>query len=160
LSPRSMAANRSDIVSETADRDANRALRDRLSDVYGQYEQVRTQLDELPQRLASMQVTATSPDGLVQATVGPRGHLIDLRIDHEGYRRVDADDLAQTIVATVRSAAERTAGEVEALLRGFLPPDSGTLQLLRDNDFASLMGRADSIMRSPAASREGDRGDG
>jgi DNA-binding protein YbaB len=147
-----MAANRSDLVSETADRDANRALRDRLSDVYGQYEQVRTQLDELPQRLASMQVTAASPDGLVHATVGPRGQLIDLRIDHERFRKVDADDLAQTIVTTVRSAAERTAGEVEALLGGLLPPDSGTLQFLRDNDFASLMGRADAIMKRAGSS--------
>jgi DNA-binding protein YbaB len=156
-----MAANRSDIVSETADRDANRALRDRLSDVYGQYEQLRTHLDELPQRLASMQVSASSPDGLVQATVGPRGQLIDLRIDHESYRRVDADDLARAIVTTVRSAADRTAGEVETLLAGYLPPDSGTLRLLRDNDFASLMGRSDSIMRpGPDASLEGDRGDG
>jgi DNA-binding protein YbaB len=153
-----MAANRSEIVSETADRDANRALRDRLSDVYGQYEQLRTHLDELPQRLASMQVTAASPDGLVRATVGPRGQLIDLRIDHEAYRRVDADELAQAIVTTVRSAAERTAGEVETLLTGYLPPDSGTLALLRDNDFASLMGRADSIMRPGSA--ESDRGDG
>jgi DNA-binding protein YbaB len=154
-----MAANRRITVSETADRDANRALRERLTDVYGQYEQLRTHLDELPQRLASMQVSAASPDGLVQATVGPRGQLVDLRIDHENYRRVDADDLAQTIVVTVREAAERTAGEVEALLAGYLPPDSGTLQFLRDNDFASLMGRADSIMR-PATPVEGDRGNG
>jgi DNA-binding protein YbaB len=155
-----MAANRSDIVSETADRDANRALRDRLSDVYGQYEQLRAHLDELPQRLASMQVSEASPDGLVQATVGPRGQLIDLRIDHERYRQVDADDLARAIVTTVRSAAERTAGEIEALLTGYLPPDSGTLRLLRDNDFASLMGRADSIMRPSSPSVEGDRGHG
>jgi hypothetical protein len=105
-----------------------------------------------------MQVSAASSDGLVQATVGPRGQLIDLRIDHEGYRRVDADDLARAIVTTVRSAAERTAGEVETLLAGDLPPDSGTLALLRDNDSASLMGRADSIMRPGSA--ESDRGDG
>lgn len=136
-------------MSETADRDANRALREQLSDVYGQYEQLRTHLDELPQRLASMQVSAASANGLVQATVGARGQLIDLRIDHASYRMVDADDLAQTIVATVREAADRTTGEVEALLAGYLPPDSGTMRFLRDNDFASLLGRADSVMRTP-----------
>ena len=136
-------------MSETADRDANRALREQLSDVYGQYEQLRTHLDELPQRLASMQVSAASANGLVQATVGARGQLIDLRIDHASYRTVDADDLAQTIVATVREAADRTTGEVEALLAGYLPPDSGTMRFLRDNDFASLLGRADSVMQTP-----------
>ena len=138
-------------MSETADRDANRALREQLTDVYGQYEQLRAHLDELPKRLASMQVSAASANGLVQATVGARGQLIDLRIDHASFRTVDADDLAQTIVATVREAAERTAGEVEALLAGFLPPESGTMRFLRDNDFASLMVRADSIMRVPAS---------
>jgi len=148
-------------VPETADREVNRALRERLSDVYGQYEQLRAHLEELPQRLASMQVSASSPDGLVHATVGPRGQLTDLRIDHESYRTTDADDLARTIVATTREAAERTASEVETLLAGYLPPDSGTLRLLRDNDFASLMGRADSIMRpGTGALPESDRGDG
>jgi DNA-binding protein YbaB len=146
-------------VSETADRDANRALREQLSDVYGQYEQLRTHLDELPQRLASMQVSAASPNGLVRATVGARGQLIDLRIDHASYRTVDADDLAQTIVATVREAVDRTAGEVEALLSGYLPPDSGTMRFLRDNDFASLLGRADSVMRAPGPGGAAARAD-
>jgi len=143
-------------VSETADRDANRALREQLTDVYGQYEQLRAHLDELPQRLASMQVSAASANGLVQATVNARGQLIDLRIDHAAYRTVDADDLAKTIVATVREAAERTAGEVEALLTGYMRPESGTMRFLRDNDFASLMGRADSIMRVPASGGSDD----
>jgi DNA-binding protein YbaB len=143
-------------VSETADRDANRALRERLADVYGRYDRLRSELDELRERLSSMQVSAVSADGLVQATVGPRGQLIDLRLDHQACRSVDADDLAQTIVATARQAAERTAGEVTALMAGYLPPDSGTMHFLRDNDFASLMRRPDSIVRS---SRPGDPAD-
>lgn len=146
-------------MSETADRDVNRALHERLSDVYGRYEQLRAHLDGLPQRLASMQVTATSPDGLVQATVGSRGQLIDLRIDHASYRTVDADDLARAIVATARAAAERTANEVEELVAGHLSPDAGTMRLLRDNDFASLMGRADSIMRGSGSDASGARFD-
>jgi len=139
-------------VSETADRDVNRALRERLADVYGRYDRLRSEMDELRKRLASLQVSAVSADGLVQATVGPRGQLIDLRLDHRAYRSVDADDLAQTIVATARQAAERTAGEVATLMAGYLPPDSGTLQFLRDNDFASLMRRPDSIVHPSSPS--------
>ena len=134
-------------MSETADRDANQALRDRLADVYGRYERLRSEMDDLQHRLAALQVSAVSDDGLTQATVDSRGHLVDLRLDRAAYGTVDADQLARTIVATVRSAAARTAGRVEELMSGYLPPDSGALQFLRDNDFDSLMRRPDAIAR-------------
>jgi DNA-binding protein YbaB len=134
-------------VSETADRDANQALRDRLTDVYGRYERLRSEMDGLQRRLASLQVSAVSDDGLTKATVDSRGHLVDLHLDRSAYGSVDADELAQTIVATVRSAAAHTAGRVEELMSGYLPPDSGALQFLRDNDFDSLMRRPDVIAR-------------
>jgi DNA-binding protein YbaB len=142
-------------VSETADRDVNRALRERLAEVHGRYERLRSELDDIRGRLASLQVSAVSEDGLVRATVGPRGQLIDLRLDRTACRMVDTDRLADTIVATVRQASERTAGEVEALMAGYLPPDSATLQFLRDNDFAALMRRPDSIMRPDARRSDG-----
>ena len=143
-------------MSETADRDANRALRERLADVHGRYERLRSEVADLRDRLASMQVSVVSADGLVQVTVGPRGQLIDLRLHHHPQRAVNADDLAQTIVATAQQAAARTAGAVEALMAGYLPPDSGTLRFLRDNDFASLMRRPDSIVRRSAPGRSAD----
>jgi len=143
-------------VSETADRDVNRALRERLADVYGRYDRLRSEMDELRERLASLQVSAVSADGLVQATVGPRGQLIDLHLHREACRSLDPDDLAQAIVATARQAAEQTAGKVAALMAGYLPPDSGTLQFLRDNDFASLMRRPDSIVRSSSPGKQAD----
>jgi DNA-binding protein YbaB len=134
-------------VSETADREANQALRDRLTDVYGRYERLRSEMDDLQNRLASLRVSAVSDDGLAQATVDSRGHLVDLRLDRAAYGSVDADQLARTIVATVHSAAAGTAGRVEELMSGYLPPDSGALQFLRDNDFDSLMRRPDAIVR-------------
>ncbi|MGX6604700.1 YbaB/EbfC family nucleoid-associated protein [Micromonosporaceae bacterium Da 78-11] len=118
-----------------------------MADVYGRYEQLRSEMDDLQQRLASLQVSAVSADGVAQATVDARGHLIELRLDRSAYQAIDADQLAQTIVATVRSATDRTAGRVEELMSGYLPADSGTLQFLRDNDYGSLMRRPDSIVR-------------
>jgi DNA-binding protein YbaB len=134
-------------VSETADRDANQALRDRLADVYGRYERLRSDMDAVQQQLASLQVSAVSEDGSAHATVDSRGHLTDLRLDPAACRSLEADQLARTIVATVRSAAARTAGRVEELMAGYLPADSGTVQFLRDNDYGSLMRRSDSIVR-------------
>jgi DNA-binding protein YbaB len=138
---------RGDDVAESADRDVNRDLRNRLAHVYGQYARLRSDLDDLQQRLATLQISAASPDGLVRATVGPRGQLIDLWLDRRACRNISHDQLARTIVATVRSAAARTADEVEAMMADYLPADSGALGFLRDNDFGKLMRRPDAALR-------------
>lgn len=130
-------------MAETADRDANQGLRDRLAEVHGRYVRLRSDLDDLQRRLASLRVSCVSDDGLVRATVGPRGQLVDLRLDRAIYREADSDRLARTIVATVREAAARTAGQVEEMMTGYLPADSGTLRFLRDNELGALMGRHD-----------------
>ena len=130
-------------MAETADRDANQGLRDRLAEVHGRYARLRSDLDDLQRRLASLRVSCVSDDGLVRATVGPRGQLVDLRLDRAIYREADSDRLARTIVATVREAAARTAGQVEEMMTGYLPADSGTLRFLRDNELGALMGRHD-----------------
>lgn len=128
---------------ETADRDANQALRERLAEVYGQYARLRSHLDDLQRRLAGLRVSAVSEDGLVRATVGPRGQLVDLTLDRGICQEADSDRLARTIVATAQEAAAQTAGQIEELMAGYLPADSGTLRFLRDNDLGSLLGRTD-----------------
>jgi len=138
-----MAANGSETVAETADRDANQALRERLADVYDRYTRLRSDVDDLQRRLATMRVSAVSPDGTVRAIVGARGDLVDLTLDRRIYRDPDSERLADTIVATVREAADLTAAEVSAMLAAHLPPDSGTLRFLRDGDLGSLLARAD-----------------
>ena len=130
-------------MAETADRDANQGLRDRLAEVHGRYARLRSDLDDLQRRLASLRVSCVSDDGLVRATVGPRGQLVDLRLDRAIYREADSDRLARTIVATVREAAARTAGQVEEMMTGYLPAESGTLRFVRDNELGALMGRHD-----------------
>ncbi len=130
-----------------ADRDANHALRARFDDVYGEYRRLRSGMDDLQQRLSTMQVSAESPDGLVRVTVGPRGQLVDLRLDRQVYRDMDAEQLARTIVATTQDAVAKTTAQVEELMAGYLPPESGSMQFLRDNNFANLLRRQDALMR-------------
>ena len=130
-----------------ADRDANHALRARFDDVYGQYQRLRSGMDDLQQRLSTMQVSAESPDGLVRATVGPRGQLVDLRLDRRVYRELAAEQLARTILSTTQDAVAKTTAQVEQLMAGYLPPESGSMQFLRDNNFANLLRRQDAVMR-------------
>ncbi|WP_084556378.1 YbaB/EbfC family nucleoid-associated protein [Couchioplanes caeruleus] len=141
-------------VPHQADRDANRALRARFDDVRSRYERLRSGMDEMQQRLARMAVTVESPDALVRATVGPRGQLVDLKLDREIYRRGDPDELARTILRTVEEAVARTTDQVQEMLSEYLPPDSGAAGFLRDGDFGQLLSRQDQIMR------EADENDG
>ena len=133
-------------MAETADRDANHALRARFDDVYGQYHRLRSGMDEIQRRLATMQVSAESADGLVRATVGARGQLIDLRLDKRIYRESDEVALSRSIVATVQQAAAQTTQQVEELMAAYLPAESGPMRFLKDNDFGSLLSRSDAIM--------------
>jgi DNA-binding protein YbaB len=134
-------------VAESADRDANRELRNRLAEVYGRYTRLRSDLDEMQRKLAALQVSVVSADGLVRATVGPRGQLVDLRLDRRAVRNIDSDRLARTIVETVAEAARRSADQVETLMVDYLPADSGALQFLRDNDFGAFLRRPDAALR-------------
>ncbi len=127
----------------TADRDANRALRARFDEVYGDYQRLRSGMDELQHRLTELRVTARSADGLVTVTVGPRGQLVDLHLDRTVYRELPPDELAGLIVAVTASAAARVAGEVQQLMTGYLPAGSGTLRFLRDDNLGSLLPRQD-----------------
>jgi DNA-binding protein YbaB len=130
-----------------ANRDANHALRARFDDVFGQYQRLRSGMDDLQQRLAELRVSAESEDGLIRATVGPRGQLIDLRLDRRIYRDMDAAELSRKIVTTTEQAATQMAEQVQQMMAGYLPADSGPMQYIRDNDFGSLLRRQDAIMR-------------
>ncbi|BCJ53287.1 hypothetical protein Asp14428_47620 [Actinoplanes sp. NBRC 14428] len=132
---------------ETADRDANHPLRARLDDVFGRYQRLRSDVDDIQRRLAEVRISAESEDGLIRATVGPRGQLLDLRLDRRIYRDMDAGRLSHAIVETTARAAELAAAEVQRLMAGYLPADSGPMRYLRDDDLGSLLHRQDAAMR-------------
>lgn len=141
-------------MADRADRDANRALRARFDDVFGQYQRLRSGMDDIQRTLADLRITAESPDGLVRATVGARGQLVDLTIDRRAYAEVDPDRLGRIVVATVQQAGERTTERVRELMSAYLPPDSGALEFVRDRDFGALLRRPDEIMRNAAGDRD------
>ena len=129
-------------MAETADRDANNALRARFDDVVGHYRKLRSGLGDLQKQLAELRVTATSRDGTVTATVDARGRLVDLKL-----HRASSADLDKTIVATTQAAVTRATGRVQELMATTLPPDSGAVSFVQDGDFGSLLRRSDDVMR-------------
>jgi DNA-binding protein YbaB len=141
-------------VAVSTNRDVNRELRDRLTEVHERYARLRSDLDDLQRRLEAIRVTVVSSDGLVRVTVGPRGELIDLRLIRRATRNMDNEYVSRTIVATVHSAAEEAAERIQTLMSDYLPADSGSLRYLRDNNFGSLLGRSDEVVQDLAGRDE------
>jgi DNA-binding protein YbaB len=137
-----------------ADRDANRALRARFADVYGQYERLRAGMDDLQRKLAALQVSSESADGYVRATVGPRGHLVNLALDPRVYRAYGAKALAEKITEVVQAATDKAVDQVQQLVAGYLPAGSPAVDFLKDNQFSTLMRRHDAALRDQEARDE------
>ncbi|BCJ64338.1 YbaB/EbfC family nucleoid-associated protein [Polymorphospora rubra] len=137
-------------MTQSADRDANRALRARFDEVYGQYERLRSNLDELRRRLAAVEVTASSDDGRITATVGPRGQLVKLVLDPRVHHTHDAEALAARITGTVQRAARQAGTAVRELVAGYLPAGSGAVDFLDGGDFGALLRRGDAALREEA----------
>ena len=118
------------------------ALRARADELMAQFEQMRSGMGDLQQKLRAVTGTATSDDGLVKATVGPRGHLINLELDPRIYRRPNSRQLAATITDTVQRAAARALAQVEELCTPFIP--DAQLQAHMNFDFEGIFRQLDS----------------
>ncbi|MDO3701070.1 YbaB/EbfC family nucleoid-associated protein [Micromonospora sp. C28SCA-DRY-2] len=134
-------------MAESVDRDANRALRARFDEVYGQYRRLRSGLDELQAKLAELRITRHSDDGQVTATVGARGELIAVELSPAVYRDRDAAGLGRKITETVHRASTAAVAATQELVAGYLPAGSGSLDFVRTGDFGALLGRADAALR-------------
>ncbi|MEH1054620.1 YbaB/EbfC family nucleoid-associated protein [Micromonospora sp. CPCC 206171] len=139
-------------LAESVDREANRALRARFDEVYGQYRRLRSGLDELQTRLAELRITERSDDGQVTATVGARGELIAVELSSAVYHDRDAKALSRKITTTVHRATAAAVAATQELVAGYLPAGSGSVDFLRSGDFGALLGRADAAFEG-----EGER---
>ncbi|MEH0819084.1 MULTISPECIES: YbaB/EbfC family nucleoid-associated protein [unclassified Micromonospora] len=134
-------------LAESVDREANRALRARFDEVYGQYRRLRSGLDELQTKLAELRITERSDDGQVTATVGARGELIDVQLSPSVFHDRDAKALSRKITTTVHRATAAAAAATQDLVAGYLPAGSGSADFLRSGDFGALLGRADTALQ-------------
>ncbi len=103
---------------------------------------------DLHERARAVQVTETSADGLVSATVGPRGDLVRLDIDPRVYRRPDSRHLADTITETVGRAAARARERVVEIFEPLVPAEQMA---------AHLDGDVETAMRQLAERMTGER---
>jgi DNA-binding protein YbaB len=111
-----------------------------IDGLLSQYRTMRDRLGETQRRIAEVQATAESPDGLVQVTVGPRGELVNLKLRPGIYRTPDSEGLAVLILATTREAARQAHEQLRALIEPIVPPELGDLGgMSTDFDFDKLL---------------------
>lgn len=90
--------------------------------IIAEYEQLAEEVESLRRTIARTQETADSADGLVSATVGGNGELVELWLDPRIYRAPDSAALATTITETIHQAARQVEERIFAQAARFLPP--------------------------------------
>ncbi|MFO7193523.1 MULTISPECIES: YbaB/EbfC family nucleoid-associated protein [Thermocrispum] len=134
------------VLQDALDREgAVTEYRARVDELLGEYRRGREQLAGLHRTLRSITATASTPDGSVSATVGPRGTLTGLTITEQAYQRFTPAELAEQIVRLAGQAAASAVAKAGAVLAPALP--SGV------DPEALLLGTGD---LSPAEIRAGD----
>ncbi|WP_040406262.1 YbaB/EbfC family nucleoid-associated protein [Amycolatopsis nigrescens] len=88
------------------------------------YQRLHSDLREIRTRIADIEATADSPDGLISATVVGRGELSDLYLDPRIYRSADSKALAESIVDTIKDAVAQSREQLFEITRQYLPPDA------------------------------------
>jgi DNA-binding protein YbaB len=101
-----------------------RAMQAYAEQLMAEFQRTREHAAELRERLRTVTASATSPDSLVTATVGPRGQLLRLDIDPRVYRHPNARVLADSITATVQRATADAVAKVAVLCQP-APPQPG-----------------------------------
>lgn len=98
------------------------AMRARMEQLLGEYDSVRANLARLRSRLAEVEGSARSADGIIEMTVGPQGTLRALRIDPRACRRLSPTELADEIVRLSGEAAADARRQLADAMAPFLPP--------------------------------------
>ncbi|MDG4762746.1 YbaB/EbfC family nucleoid-associated protein [Solwaraspora sp. WMMD406] len=117
------------------------SLRARADELMAQFERMRSGVGELQQKLRSVSATVTSDDGLVTATVGPRGQVIKVEFDPRIYRRPNSKELSATVTETIRRATDKAMAQVEELCRPLLP--DAQFQAHMDHDLEGIFRQLD-----------------
>jgi DNA-binding protein YbaB len=109
----------------------NRELWARYDQLLTTFERTRRQLGEVQEKAATLSGSATSKDGMVTATVGPRGTLTALTFHARALRRLSPTELAEAVVATVQQATDDVQAKAAQLYQPFLPKRADYAELLR-----------------------------
>lgn len=105
--------------------------RAQVEELLAGYRRSREQLGTVQRKLAALQESVASEDGLVTVTVGANGQLTELVIVESAYRKLRPHELAETIMSLTAKAAATVSRAAGQTLAPVLPPDADPVALLR-----------------------------
>lgn len=133
--------------------------RARVDELLAEYRRSREQLAEVHHQLAAISASASTADGSVTATVGPRGTLTGLTISDEAYRKFKPAELAAQIVRATAVASASALADASAVLAPVLPAGTDPeAVLLGTGDLAPAELRPEPVpeVATPPATEEED----
>lgn len=92
-----------------------------LEQLVREVNQQTEQLRQMQERAQELSATATSQDGMVSVTVGPRGEVRTIELDPRVYRKLSPSELSASIVEQIRHATLQVSGEMKELMEPFVP---------------------------------------
>jgi DNA-binding protein YbaB len=98
--------------------------RAQVDELLAGYRRSREHLATVHQQLAAISASASSDDGSVTATVGPRGTLTGLTITDEAYRTYRPSELAAQIMRATAAASAAALADASEVIAPALPPDT------------------------------------
>lgn len=104
--------------------------RAQVDELLADYRRSRDQLASVQRELASVTASARDAEGLITATVGPRGTLTSLVISDNAYRRYRPAELADQIVRATGAATVRAFTQAAEVLAPTLPTETDPQALL------------------------------
>lgn len=99
----------------------NAALRARLDELLGDYEQLRRRMSAAQDRMRTMRGTAASTDRTVAVSVDSRGRLVRLDLEPRAYRRFSPSQLAAEIQRLADEACAQVSDDMAEVMAPFLP---------------------------------------
>lgn len=102
----------------------------RVDEFLADYRRSREHLACVHQELGAISASASSADGSVTATVGPRGTLTGLHITDDAYQRYRPAELAKEIVRVTAVATVQALSDASEVLAPALPAGTDPQALL------------------------------
>ncbi|GAB3154671.1 hypothetical protein GCM10027290_49450 [Micromonospora sonneratiae] len=132
----------------TAERVAQ--MRAQAEELTSQIRRMTNSLGEVARDAGTVEVTATSGDGLIVATVGIDGRLRALHLDPRIYHQPNAADLARSILETADAAVEEAQRRALELYQPLLPGEALSSLVERDPKklLASLVGELSTLRKA------------
>ena len=100
---------------------ANAALRARMEQLLGEYEQLKRNISDTQERMRAMSGSAATTDSTVRVRVDAQGRPSGLDIDPKAYRRYSPSQLAAEILRLYRAAGHDVASRIGEVMAPFLP---------------------------------------